>query len=237
MSRFSWIPGAKRRKPVQLSEYQLQRLHALPEPQGWDEQPLDRQRLVVVDLETTGLDIKRDQVLAIGAVVIENGCIDLGQQFEATLKSQGRPLKDSVLIHELAPSTLSTGSDPAEALLAFMEFVAASPLLAFHAPFDQGMLERALLSQLDHRLQHGFIDVAELAPMLNTEARATHKRLDDWIGHFSLGASQRHHAAADALVTAELALILFSQAKRQGLDSPQALVRALQRWRRDMFSF
>ncbi|HLA31123.1 MAG TPA: 3'-5' exonuclease, partial [Pseudomonas sp.] len=35
------------------------------------------------------------------------------------------------------------------------------------------------------------------------------------------------HASADALVTAELALILFSKARQQGLDSLPALARRL----------
>lgn len=190
----------------------------LPASAALDERPLSAQRMVVVDLETSGLNLQRDQLLAIGAVVIEDGAIDLSQQFECTLCQPGHRAGASTLIHGIAPSAVAAGRDPAEALLAFMEFVDDSPLLAFHAPFDQHMLERALRETLGYRLRHPFLDVAVLAPLLCPDA-PPYKGLDEWLGHFRLQASERHHASADALATAELALILFSKARQQGWDN------------------
>ena len=203
----------------------------LPASAELDERPLSAQRMVVVDLETSGLNLQRDQLLAIGAVVIEDGAIDLSQQFECTLCQPGHRAGASTLIHGIAPSAVAAGRDPAEALLAFMEFVDDSPLLAFHAPFDQHMLERALRETLGYRLRHPFLDVAVLAPLLCPDA-PPYKGLDEWLGHFRLQASERHHASADALATAELALILFSKARRQGLDSLAELQRRAQSWKR-----
>ena len=190
----------------------------LPASAALDERPLSAQRMVVVDLETSGLNLQRDQLLAIGAVVIEDGAIDLSQQFECTLCQPGHRAGASTLIHGIAPSAVAAGRDPAEALLAFMEFVDDSPLLAFHAPFDLHMLERALRETLGYRLRHPFLDVAVLAPLLCPDA-PPYKGLDEWLGHFRLQASERHHASADALATAELALILFSKARQQGWDN------------------
>ena len=56
--------------------------------------------------------------------------------------------------------------------------------------------------------------------------------LDDWVARFGLQIDERHHASADAQVTAELALILLSQARRQQLDSPLQLEQRLRGWRR-----
>ena len=203
----------------------------LPASAALDERPLSAQRMVVVDLETSGLNLQRDHLLAIGAVVIEDGAIDLSQQFECTLCQPGHRAGASTLIHGIAPSAVAAGRDPAEALLAFMEFVDDSPLLAFHAPFDQHMLERALRETLGYRLRHPFLDVAVLAPLLCPDA-PPYKGLDEWLGHFQLQASERHHASADALATAELALILFSKARRQDLDSLAELQRRAQSWKR-----
>ena len=47
-----------------------------------------------------------------------------------------------------------------------------------------------------------------------------------------LHVQERHNASADALVTAELALILFSQARRQGYAQLPALLSALARHKR-----
>ena len=227
MNGFPWFT---RRKP--LDPALAQRRDQLPAPAALDERPLREQRFVVLDLETSGLNMSRDLVLSIGAVTIDDGTVDLDRQFESTLlRDTGTPTA-SVLIHGIAPSVQAAGVEPAEALLDFMEFLGDSPILAFHAPFDQRMLTRALKQELDHRLRHCFLDVAELAPMLCSEAGIRNGSLDDWIEHFGLQVQQRHHASADALVTAEIALILFSRARRQGLDTPAALASALARWHR-----
>ncbi|WP_434606316.1 3'-5' exonuclease [Pseudomonas sp. R1-7] len=228
MSLFSWL------RPVQptLPEALQQRLEALPVAAQLTECSLREQRWVVVDLETTGLNLNKDQVLSIGAVVIEDGAIDFSQQFERTLQCDKQKLGPSVLIHGLAPSAIAAGSDPAEALLAFMEFVGDSPLLAFHAPFDSHMLGRALKDYLGYRLQHPFLDVADLAPMLCPQAHIRQAGLDDWIDWFKLQVFDRHNASADALATAELALILFSRARQKDIHSPLDLQQRLGHWKR-----
>ncbi|WNF47320.1 3'-5' exonuclease [Pseudomonas sp. SG20056] len=228
MSKFTWFSG---RGPA-LTQLQLERRSQLAEPCALDERPLQQQRFVILDLETSGLNMRRDQVLSIGAVVIENGAIDLSQQFECTLQRDGHQASASTLIHGIAPNEIANGEDPAEALLSFMEFVGDSPLLAFHAEFDQRMLARALKQSLGYRLQHAFFDVAEIAPLLCPKAKLPHAGLDDWTQHFGLQVQQRHHASADALVTAELALILFSKARQQQLDNLPALLQQLNSRRR-----
>ncbi|MDD2050320.1 3'-5' exonuclease [Pseudomonas putida] len=226
MSLFTWL------RPRQINEQVRQRVAQLTPAAPLSEDSLRNQRWVVLDLETSGLNTQRDQVLSIGAVVIEDGAIDFSQQFERTLYQRDHKLTSSVLIHGLGPSAIAAGCDPVEALLDLMTFIGNSPVLAFHAPFDQRMLSRALKDHLGYRLQHPFFDVAELAPLLNPQITLREAGLDDWTACFGLEAIERHNASADAMVTAELALILFSQARRQHLDSPAQLDQHLQRWRR-----
>jgi len=226
VSLFAWL------RPRQIDDHLRQRAAQLAPAAPLSNQPLRNQRWVVLDLETSGLNTQRDQVLSIGAVVIEDGAIDFSQQFERTLYQRDHKLTSSVLIHGLGPSAIAAGCDPAEALLELMAFIGDSPVLAFHAPFDQRMLTRALKDHLGYRLQHPFIDIAELAPLLNPQITLREAGLDDWTACFGLEAIARHNASADAMVTAELALILFSQARRQQLDSPAQLDQHLQRWRR-----
>ena len=228
MKLFSWL----RANGPTLDAATQQRLEQLPAAKPLNECSLRAQRWIVVDLETSGLNLNRDQVLSIGAVVIEDGAIDLGQCFERTLLRPGQSVNPSVLIHGLGPSALAAGSDPAQALLEFMEFVGDSPLLAFHAPFDQHMLTRALKDSLGYRLQHPFLDVADIAPLLCPHATLREAGLDDWIDHFKLQVAERHNASADALATAELALILFSRARQQQIHSPLNLQQRLSQWKR-----
>ncbi|MNK94089.1 DNA polymerase III PolC-type [compost metagenome] len=228
MSLFSWLRPSG---PMLSGDLQL-RLQRLPTAAAPGDCSLREQRWVVLDLETTGLNLNKDRVLSIGAVVIEDGAIDFSQQFERTLQCAEVKLGPSVLIHGIGPSAIAAGSDPAEALLDFMEFVGDSPLLAFHAPFDQHMLGRALKDHLGYKLQHTFLDVADIAPLLCPQANIREAGLDEWIDWFKLEVFERHNASADALATAELALILFSRARQQQIHSPLNLQQRLNQWKR-----
>ncbi|VVP03764.1 PolC-type DNA polymerase III [Pseudomonas fluorescens] len=228
MSLFSWLRPSS---PVVSADLQ-QRLANLPALAELSECSLREQRWVVLDLETTGLNMSKDRVLSIGAVVIEDGAIDFRQQFERTLQCRELKLSPSVLIHGLGPNAIAAGSDPAEALLELLEFIGDSPVLAFHAPFDQHMLGRAVKEHLGHKLQHVFLDVADIAPFLCPQAQIREAGLDEWIEWFRLEVFERHNASADALATAELALILFSRARAQQIYSPLQLQQRLSQWKR-----
>ncbi|RON17327.1 3'-5' exonuclease [Pseudomonas frederiksbergensis] len=228
MSLFSWLRPVT---PILPGELQ-QRLERLPAVTELGDCSLREQRWVVLDLETTGLNLNKDRLLSIGAVVIEDGAIDFSQQFERTLQCTELKLGPSVLIHGLGPSAIAAGSDPAQALLELMEFVGDSPVLAFHAPFDQHMLGRALKEHLGYKLQHPFLDVADIAPLLCPLAHFREAGLDEWIDWFKLEVFERHNASADALATAELMLILFSRARQQQIHSPLNLQQRLSQWKR-----
>ncbi|MFJ3378093.1 PolC-type DNA polymerase III [Pseudomonas sp. NPDC086112] len=228
MSLFSWLRPVS---PILPGELQ-QRLERLPAVAELGDCSLREQRWVVLDLETTGLNLNKDRLLSIGAVVIEDGAIDFSQQFERTLQCTELKLGPSVLIHGLGPSAIAAGSDPAQALLEFMEFIGDSPVLAFHAPFDQHMLGRALKEHLGYKLQHPFLDVADIAPLLCPQAHIREAGLDEWIDWFKLEVFERHNASADALATAELVLILFSRARQQQIHSPLNLQQRLSQWKR-----
>ena len=228
MSLFTWL----RPSAPELDPATRQRLSRLPKPTPLGVCTLREQRWVVLDLETSGLNPNRDQVLSIGAVAIEDGAIDFAQQFERTLHRPLQKTNASVLIHGLGPDALAAGCDPAEALLDLLDFIGNSPVLAFHAPFDQHMLGRALKDHLGYKLQHPFLDVADIAPLLCPQAHIREAGLDEWIDWFKLEVFERHNASADALATAELALILFSRARQQQIHSPLNLQQRVSQWKR-----
>lgn len=187
-------------------------------PQATDYTPLTETRFVVVDLETTGLNVMKDLVIAIGAVAIERGEIQLAQQYDATLHRPSQQANASTLIHGISPEEMSHGKSPQRALGNFLSYAGQCIFLAFHAPFDHAMLRRALRYDLDLRLQHSFWDVAEWAPALYPNL-AHLQGLDAWLEQFGLSVSNRHNASADAYATAELCLILLKEAERQAIDT------------------
>lgn len=212
------------RPQVELPEALAQRVGAWRALPGVDERtPFSQAHFVVVDVETSGLDARRDRLLAIGAVTVEAQRLLPGHGYEAFLRAATPSSRANILVHGITPHVQQGGDVPEAALMGFLEFARRDVLVAFHANFDQTVLDRAVRAQLGVRLSNPWIDVAQLAPALVPEARLANRTLDDWLGYFGLRAHVRHSAASDAFATAELLLILLARAARQGLTSVSQL--------------
>ncbi len=185
--------------------------------------PLSAQRWLVVDVETTGLDVRNDRLLAIGAVLVEGTTIRFDQSFEVVIRQSTASRSDNILIHRISGSEQMEGVDAATALVGFLEFSKKLPCAAFHAAFDESMLKRSVAEHLDIDFSPQFIDLALLAPALVRDAPASLRSLDDWVAHFSVTISARHRAVADAVGTAQLFQVLLSLAAAQEYPSAAAL--------------
>jgi DNA polymerase III subunit epsilon len=164
----------------------------------------DGSRYVVVDVETTGLDLSSDRLIAIGACAMVNGKVSVADSFEVVLRQDHVSSRDNILIHGIAGETQREGVDPVQALLDFLDFLGESPLVAFHVAFDETMIRRAMKTYLGLNFKHPWLDLAYVLPGLLPEYARRHRALDDWTGHFGIGNFARHSALADALSTAQL---------------------------------
>ncbi|GGE72116.1 DNA polymerase III subunit epsilon [Streptosporangium jomthongense] len=194
-----------------------------PTPKTAGDQLLSECRLIVLDLETTGLNASKDEVIAVGAVAITGGAIDLSDQFDLILKRPELDITQTVLIHGIGPEALTRGHELEDALLFLLEWMNGDPILAYHTAFDQKFLEKTLKAELGYTRNHTWMDVAELLPAFFPDAQTGGKGLDHWADHFGLEVSARHHAASDALATAELTLIALNKARKNGLKTLREL--------------
>lgn len=188
-------------------------------PAADERTPFAEARFLVADVETTGLDARRDRLLAIGAVAVEAGRLLPGQGFEVTLRAPVASARANILVHGITPDAQTGGAAPDEALMEFLEFARRDVLIGYHAAFDQAVLDRAAREYLGVRLANPWIDIAQLAPALVPEAKLVRRSLDDWLAYFGLRVHARHRAAYDAFATAELTLILLARAAARGLTS------------------
>jgi len=194
--------------------------------------PLNEARFVVVDVETSGLDPRRDRLLSVGAVAVNGSRLRPGEGYSATVRNPVPSEKDNILIHGIGPDAQTGGLAPDEALMGFLELAHRDVLVAFHADFDRTVLDRALRQQLGMRLPNLWLDLAVLAPALVPNHR--NRVLDDWLTEFGLRAHVRHNATADAFATAELLLILLNRAARRGMKTVGELLAAAEMHRRVM---
>ncbi len=176
----------------------LQRWESLPEPD------LARAhfetRYVVLNTEATGLDLDKDRLLAVAAIVVDSGLISTRDSYYAALE----------------PS-------PASSLAGLLELAGKGPAVMFNTPFNRGMLERALADHLGIELQISCLDLYWVLPALFPEKLEKPARLADWMAAFEIETFQRHHALGDAWAIAQLFLAAQARALAQGTTSVRAL--------------
>ena len=170
---------------------------------------VDECRWVMLDVETSGLDPRRDRLLAIAAIAMRVDwgrrrlTIDLGDSFEVVLRQQEvTAAKDNILLHGIGVQRQREGMAPDEALESFVGFAGSSPLLAFHAAFDQTMIGRHMKLYLDRTLPNPWVDIEHLCAVTHEAVKA--RSLDEWMRHFGIACAVRHQAAADTLAECEL---------------------------------
>jgi DNA polymerase-3 subunit epsilon len=194
--------------------------------------PLERQRLVVLDVETSGLRPRKDHLIAIGAVASHGKVVRFDDSFYAVLRQSQASTAENILVHGIDGTTQTSAPDPAQSLLQFLGYARKAPLVAFHAEFDRVFILRSMREVLGIALANTWLDLADLAPALFPEHAARAHTLDDWTRVFGIENYARHDALADALATAELLQILLARAAEQDVTGfADLLARAKeQRW-------
>jgi DNA polymerase III subunit epsilon len=194
--------------------------------------PFGARRLVVADVETSGLDPRHDRLIAVGAVAVDHGAIRFGDAFQVVLRQPAPSRHDNILVHGIDGATQLGGRDPAEALLEFLAYAGRAPLAAFHADFDRTVIARAMRSVIGLEPSNTWLDLAFLAPALFPEHAARARNLDEWLGLFGIPNYARHDAVADSLATAQLLQVCLERARSMRLETCNDLVRVEkdQRW-------
>lgn len=190
-----------------------------------------RCRYVVVDVESTGINVKTDRLCAIAALAVSDGQIDFKDAFH-WLSADAHPGAAD------APASAAGRPEPSaiqslDALLAFLGFVGKGPLLAYNVPFVAAMIERAFAEGLGVELGLPWIDLAWVMPDLFRDVDAAQDGLDAWLAHFGIESIRRHNAVSDAYATAQLLQVAIASGARKGFATPASLL-ALEKARRHM---
>lgn len=168
----------------------------------------DERRWVMLDVETSGLDPGRSELLAIAAIALRVDwaqgrlAIDLADSFEVVLRQANASSRDNILLHGIGVQKQREGLEPAVAMRSFAEFAATSPLLAFHAAFDRALISRFATAHLGSDLSNPWVDIEHLCAVTYPQVRA--RALDDWMAHFGIVCAVRHQAVSDALAQCEV---------------------------------
>ena len=182
--------------------------------------------VVCFDIETTGLDKRRDLITEIGAVVLRDGKV--AETFN-TFADPGRPLDRAIVeLTGITDDMLKGAPSQAEAINAFLDFAAGRPLAAHNAEFDMGFIAegcRRMGRPFDNTSIDSLILAQNLLPQL-----AKHK-LDVVAEHLNLPAFNHHRASDDAATVAYMLIPFFKMLEDLGVRTLQSINPAMTRLR------
>jgi DNA polymerase-3 subunit epsilon len=172
--------------------------------------PWTEHTYVALDVESSGLDPRNDQLLAVAWVVIKPPVIDYASGRYFLLKHDQTELKQSPVVHGLVSKDFIDPTEPADVLRELAAVLKDNILVCHYIQLDWGFLKQAAK-------QHGI----KLEPLARFDTLAYEaKRLKRHQHHISRGeltlnaCRQRyglpeynaHHAFSDAIACGELML-------------------------------
>ncbi len=168
------------------------------------------QTYVAFDLETTGLDPKRDAIIEIGCARLRDG--EVVDQY-STLVNPGRKLAFVITqLTGISDRDLLGQPSIAEVLTPLMRFIGSATMVAHNAPFDVGFLRAAGLS-----LVNPVLDTFEIAGIV-LPSRSSYS-LGALTAEFGIELQHAHRAADDAAATALLLAALQRAAAKLPLPT------------------
>jgi DNA polymerase III subunit epsilon len=191
--------------------------------------PLEQLSFVILDTETTGLNPKKDYILSFGAVKLRNYSIKMSSGIELYPNSPSQTT-DAVQIHEiLLPKEVTSLRSFAEQVLAY---IGNDTLVGHHVAFDLAMLTKAMAPFGFSRFLNPVVDTAQLAIRLERGPGYNYSMekpgefsLDNLCIRYGIPLDDRHTAAGDALLTAQLLMKLLKKAEEKGIRNYGSLIR------------
>jgi len=191
-------------------------------------------RYVVLDLETTGLNLKHDQVVSLSAVRVIDGRIPLGDVFNS-LVNPGQDIPfSSIKLHGIVPSMVARAPLFEEVFDQFLRYLGTDILVGYHARFDLNFLNSCMKRKYGFRLQNLVLDTAFMcnkiiypAHIKNYAVRLKGSQgLDTTAEYFGIEIPERHTALGDAMATAMIFQRILAEMEKKGPASLRILLSA-----------
>jgi DNA polymerase III subunit epsilon len=182
--------------------------------------------LLAVDVETTGLDPKKDEIVSFAAVPVEGGRVVAQGTVRGLVRPSSPPPGSSIEIHGLRAADLAAAPPPQEALAPLAAALRGRVPIA-HAAW----VERSFLRPLGIGMPRRILDTAVLWRALcieRGEGDPGWRELSEVAGKLGLPAHRSHDAEGDALTTAQAFLALATHLEGHGRGTVRALAAA--RW-------
>jgi DNA polymerase III subunit epsilon len=187
----------------------------------------------VVDLELSGLDPGRDEIVSFAAVPVEDGRVLAGESVYSLVRPTRPVPAGSVLIHGIRTIDLAEAPVLSEALPGLLHALTGRVLVAHAAEVERSFLGPAL-RRAGTRLRGPVLDTEVLGRLLQTLLSGSappRLSLGELVSSLGLPSHRPHHAMGDALTTAQAFLAVASKLDGIERETVRSLARAPDRLR------
>jgi DNA polymerase-3 subunit epsilon len=175
---------------------------------------------LAIDLETTGLDPKRDDILSVGYLVMKGNRIDLGSARHRLVRTARAIPEASAIIHQITDDQAAQGGLLDDVLAELLETMAGKVMIAHHAQVETSFLSDACQRVYGVGLTVPVVDTQALAKRTFERRHIAFKgsdlRLHALGERYHLPRYGAHNALSDALAAAELFLAQASHSDSSG---------------------
>jgi|SRR6218665_1874421 len=169
-------------------------------------------RIVVISLDTTGLDTEKDVILSFGAVGVQNNSILVSDNFEILLL-QYKYLHDNGLSNEFIIESKQPKLGEREAVQAFVEYIGNAVLVGHRIHFDVAMINATLEKMDCGRLKNEALDIEIMHQKVSDNIDKPFA-VDDLLNTYKITKSDRYSSSEDAY---NIALLFLKLKTRLGL--------------------
>jgi len=166
--------------------------------------------IITLDFETTGLNVKIDNVVSIGLVKIDQMGINLESCYHQLISHSEELPEASVVIHQITDNKLLEGENIETALPVLLEYLGGRVMLAHNAKIELQFIRKMCREQYDTDFVIPVIDTRYLAARTfdrqNISYNNNELRLFNLRKVFNMPAYKAHNALMDAIATAEVFL-------------------------------
>jgi len=117
---------------------------------------------VAIDCETTGLNVRKDDIVTIAAIKISGNRIVTSEHFEAMVRPDSYMGAEAIKIHRLRQSDVEQAPLIWKTVRSFLQFIGGRPLVGYYVDFDIAMLDKYILPLIGIELPNERIDVSRL---------------------------------------------------------------------------
>jgi DNA polymerase-3 subunit alpha (Gram-positive type) len=157
---------------------------------------------VVFDVETTGFNPWKEDLLEIGAVKLYNGQII--DEFKSLIRPSREISEEIQKLTGIKPEMVQDAPEPELVVKNFMEFAAGTVLVAHNAEFDVGFIRIKCLQLFDKKLEPVYLDTLGLSRALWPELKS--HRLNTVAKELGIELLHHHRAVDDAKCAAQIFL-------------------------------